>query len=436
MRPTFLLQFAQEHVKFKLTEFTSLASKHECNYDLITKPEDFEQIPFVLLETDNINSLIKLTKDSFLIKSLFELWGRSKISLEDLAIQVSLGPEYPRFLDAHGAETFRVNVDSFRIKLSQTEKVESIEAMKFLDDFTSRPDLKNPQQIYSIFIHKDYEYYFARHITEGNRSLIHKLNLKDRYFIANTTMDPQLSLICSNAARVKSDDLVYDPFVGSGSLLVAASHLGAYGMGGDIDWALLHGKSRPSRKNSLIRKEGESVRSNYKQYNIVDKYLDVLVSDISRFALVDRIKFDAIISDPPYGIREGSEKIGRKREVTKPSRNDLAVRYPSKISYELRDLLNDLLSLAAKQLTIGGRLVYFFMVPKHHSSTSESFIARHPSLFLVSHCEQPLTSKISRLMVVMEKSREPLGDDKVLVPEIIDASKFRELYFSSQKVDG
>lgn len=41
-------------------------------------------------------------------------------------------------------------------------------------------------------------------------------------------MDPQLSLLMANQALAGKGDLVFDPFVGSGSLLVAAAKFGAY----------------------------------------------------------------------------------------------------------------------------------------------------------------------------------------------------------------
>lgn len=63
-------------------------------------------------------------------------------------------------------------------------------------------------------------------ITDGNRALINELSLKTRKFIGNTSMDPTLSLLMSNQALVKNGDLVFDPFVGSGSLLVAAAKCG------------------------------------------------------------------------------------------------------------------------------------------------------------------------------------------------------------------
>lgn len=43
-------------------------------------------------------------------------------------------------------------------------------------------------------------------------------------------------------AQVKDNQFVYDPFVGSGSLLVAAAHFNAFVMGADLDYNLIHSK--------------------------------------------------------------------------------------------------------------------------------------------------------------------------------------------------
>lgn len=60
-------------------------------------------------------------------------------------------------------------------------------------------------------------------------------------------MDAQLSFIMANQALIKNGDLIMDPFVGTGSLLVAAACFGAYVIGTDIDYLMLHGKTRPTR---------------------------------------------------------------------------------------------------------------------------------------------------------------------------------------------
>lgn len=109
-------------------------------------------------------------------------------------------------------------------------------------------------------------------IADGQRDLIRSHSVKNRHFIGNTSMDAGLSFIMANHARVKQDDLVFDPFVGTGkliqsllpptdsyrqqskyfnvsqcvlgSLLVACSHFGAYVCGTDIDYNTIHGKGK------------------------------------------------------------------------------------------------------------------------------------------------------------------------------------------------
>lgn len=441
MGTKFLLHFAHEHIPFRWTEFLALTSKFDCKFKLISKDDHIETRPYIIVELENeadTHKLVQSAKGSYLLKGLFELWAQSDRSLEHLAEEATKSAQFLSKVYSKSDQTFRVNCESFGAKTSQSTKVEWIRKMIFLETFQSRPDLSNPKQIYSIFEMNEKrtdnglpikEYYFGRQLTQGDRATIHAINLKERTFIANTSMDPMLSLISANCAKVKPNDVVYDPFVGSGSLLIAAAHMGAYVMGSDIDWMLLHGKSRPSRKGQVSRKEGESVRANLRQYSLEDRYLDVMVSDITRSPLVDKFTVDSIISDPPYGVRECSEKIGgalKERHTVKEHK----VRYPSKVSYTMGELFSDLLSLSVKHLSLHGRLVFYLPVTKVNGLADDAFIPKHPCLNLVSYCEQPLAAKISRLMVVMEKIKEPMACDQVFVPQIIRDMNFREVYFS------
>ena len=65
--------------------------------------------------------------------------------------------------------------------------------------------------------------------------------------------------------------------------------------------------------------------------------------------------FDAIICDPPYGIRAGGKKSVAK--TTKVKCRDTHI--PSTEPYTFEECLKDLLHLAAKHLKLGGRLVFF-----------------------------------------------------------------------------
>lgn len=441
MASRYLLHFAHEHVSFRWTEFLALTKKHDCNFFLISDIEHITSRPYILIElptTSNEDALVKCARDSYMLKSLYELWARSTISLEDLSLKASRSPQFLSKL-YHGSEqTFRVDCESFGVKLLQSTKVEMIRKMTFMEDFEARPNLKQPAQNYCIFEIKESEsedgtpkkeYFFGRQITKSDRNSIDKFSLKTRTFIANTSMDPMLSLISANAAKVGQNDIVYDPFVGSGSLLVAAAYKGAYVLGADIDWKLLHGKSRPSRFGQKRRDEGENVRANMLQYDLSNRYLDIMVSDITRSPLHDAFKIDAVISDPPYGVRECSEKIGSKGRERKY--HDDKIRYPSKVVYSMTELLDDLLRLSAKHLKPNGRLVYYLPVVKIDDGF-DVFIPRHPCLKLLSYCEEGLTKKISRLMIVMEKIREPVEGDKPEVPQLISSMNLRETYFSSR----
>lgn len=430
----YLLHFAHEHIPFRWTEFTALTSRFGCKFKLISEQNHINTRPFIIIELIDefqVDKLIESASHSYLLKSLYELWGQSDDSLDHLAENVRYSSQFLSNVYSTPDNSFRVNCESFGTKLTQSTKVEWIKKMIFLEDFDCQPNLSNPRQIYTIFQMNEKsmkEYYFGRHLCKSDRSAIHNFTLKKRAFIANTSMDAMLSLIAANSARVKPNDIVYDPFVGSGSLLVAAAYKGAYVIGSDIDWLLLHGKSKPTRKGEKVRHEKESVRSNLCQYNLEEYYLDVMVSDITRRPITERLVIDSIISDPPYGIRECSEKIGLRK--VRPVK-EYKVRYPSKTCYTMKDLFADLLILAVNHLTVGGRLVYFLPVTRTGGNDFLDFVPSHPCLSLISYCEQELTAKVSRLMVVMEKMRQPIDGETVNIPQIIDDMNFRDTYFSS-----
>lgn len=439
MTTRYLLHFVHEHIAFRWTEFLAVASRNNCKFRLISKKEHINSRPFIIIELIDgslTENLISSARSSFLLKDLYELWAQSNKSVEDLAIKASNSSQFESGIYSNPDQCFRVNVETFGNKISQANKVEWIKKMTFMETIKAKANLTQPKQIYCIMEMNERqngciiskEYYFGRHLAQGDRNSIKNYSLKTRVFIANTSMDPALSLITANSAKIKRNDLVFDPFVGSGSLLVAAAHLGAYVLGGDIDWLLMHGKSKPSRIGQVTRNDGEMVNANFKQYNLEDHYIDVMVSDMTKSPIKDRFEFDAIIADPPYGVRECSEKIGSKNK-TKVLDNQ-KVRYPSKVDYSIKELLEDLLLLSVNHLSVNGRLVYWLPVTKSQPEQKfDDFIPQHPCLQLISYCEQNLFANVSRLMVVMEKIRNPKDYDRADIPQLISEMNFRDAYF-------
>lgn len=68
-------------------------------------------------------------------------------------------------------------------------------------------------------------------------------------------------------------------------------------LGSDIDFMMIHARSRPSRISQKVRAKDESIRANLRQYGYEQRYLDVLVSDFSNPLWRQGLKFDCIITD-------------------------------------------------------------------------------------------------------------------------------------------
>ncbi|KAF1743485.1 hypothetical protein MXB_2837 [Myxobolus squamalis] len=108
-------------------------------------------------------------------------------------------------------------------------------------------------------------------------------SIKSRPFIGNTTLDPNLSFIMANQAQIKPGSFIYDPFVGTGSTLLACAYFGSFVMGSDISKPLLHGKTKSTIKEKITR--------DHVQLKITDTCVHSLTSSTSR-VLVTMIKLD------------------------------------------------------------------------------------------------------------------------------------------------
>lgn len=78
-------------------------------------------------------------------------------------------------------------------------------------------------------------------------------------------MDLSLNTVMLNCAHVKRNDVVLDPFCGSGSILLIASAVGAFTIGSDIDDKVLKGHKIGYPNNRLPHNK-------YKVYDVNDNF--------------------------------------------------------------------------------------------------------------------------------------------------------------------
>ena len=102
---------------------------------------------------------------------------------------------------------------------------------------------------------------------------------------------------------------MFDPFVGTGSILVACAERGALCFGSDLDIRVLkgYGVGRLSGKAKLtpeVSSHRADVFLNFRHYGL--PFPEILVMDVARPLLRLGLSFDAVICDPPYGVRARS----------------------------------------------------------------------------------------------------------------------------------
>jgi tRNA (guanine10-N2)-methyltransferase len=218
---------------------------------------------------------------------------------------------------------------------------------------------------------------------------------------------------------------VYDPFAGTGSFLVSASHFGASSIGSDIDPRMLRGKGKAN------------IDANFKQYGTSGYYLDVLAMDFTHNALRTSLKLDSIICDPPYGVREGLKVLGAKDPEKFKNKEDVFIDgvaahlrkdyIAPKKPYQFGSLLDDLLEFAAQRLPeLSGRLCCWIPTPNEQFDQCND-IPLHQDLQLIHDCVQEFNKWSRRLLVYR---RRPNGEKgKQLSVKGNASEEFREKYF-------
>ncbi|KAJ8942253.1 hypothetical protein NQ318_003100 [Aromia moschata] len=376
---TYLLWFAQEHIDFRYAEIESLLSLFNIEMKFSEKPSNE---PYWIVEFASENDVKLLASRSVSLRNCIELWGHAN-NLQKLHEKLKFYPQ--NLIDQYFQpdKSFKIEVETFCKHFTQKEKVNKIETFSYLP-VQGPVSLTNPDvtlqyiEYYGVVANNPpelpYMVFFWK-MASGLRQLMKKLSLKTRKFIGNTSMDPQLSLLMANQAKIREKD--------------------------------------------------ESIKANMEQYKVEHKYVDVLVNDFSMPFWRDGVEFDAIITDPPYGIRESTERVGTVKENYTISEEHLSTHVPAKIEYGISSIYKDLLLFSAKHLRNGGRLVCWF--PVYREDYDEGCLPSHSCMKLVANCEQGLSKVTSRRLLTFEKVRQPTTEELDMNHDNI--MDFREKYF-------
>lgn len=391
---TYLCRFAQTRESFRLPELVAIGSAQSISLEFVGEYSDAS--PFLAFKTSA--SIQAILDRAVLVKDFIELWAEAD-SLDAIHGLLKLGTHHYEPLCR---ASFRFVVKCFGATVSEQQQRQMIDSFAYMN-LTGKVVLSGEcDVVFGLFVDARHSrFYFGRWIGNASRSLVDKFTLKKRAYLGTTSMDAELSLIMANMARVKPGDLVYDPFVGTGSLLYPPASFGAYAIGSDIDGRQIRGR------------DSVSIYTNLERYNVEQQMLGALVSDFARNTWRSALKFDAIITDPPYGVRAGARRLGSKapgqRAIPADYRDDS---YPETIPYELDHLIGDLLDFAEQRLVVGGRLVFWYPVIFGEDRQPPAidpcvFILTDARFSVVADSPQRLCGMIRRL-ITLERRVPPL----------------------------
>lgn len=456
-RQNLLIEFAHRHVDFLHAELESVLTmneiKKDIDYKMIPLPNDDIDVTkrnksraFMILSFSwnfwndksrkskdttndtnnktNDNDLVSILSRCILIRSVIELWGMSNISLKDCASNVKKQYDiekeiavpnqkllFPYFKQE---QSWKLTIHTFGCKYTREEQNGMRADYAFLP-FQGPVLMIDPTNEYILIREievnetgspievnelkpKCIATYFGRILGSSRnwrQGRIEEISLKRRSYLGPTSMDAELSSIMCNIAQIKKNSFCFDPFVGTGSLLLSCGLYGAFCFGTDIDIRILKGKGRH-----------ENIFTNFDQYNLPRP--ELVRSDNSIYHRHFRSHlplFDAIICDPPYGIRAGARQSGSRYESFTPIADEHRYDHIAQTRpYPVSDVMKDLLDLAADKLKMNGKLVY--IIPSMNDFDINTDLPQHPCLNLTYCCYQPLQTNLGRSVVCMEKIAE------------------------------
>lgn len=427
MAQDYIVFLAQAHPEFRIAELDALADLHGIKVDLSGHDEN---VPFMIVSLENELQAKNWLERSILSRGIYELWGVGNTEEE---LHEDVKRRSSCHFDKYKNTSFKFDIIGYQGKKSNEDKIKMIERFQYLE-FEGKIKMKNPDETFTILEHYLEEvpipikYFFGRQIQLSARSngVVEKYDLKKRNYIGTTTFEAELSLVTCNLALVDKGHLMYDPFAGTGSFLVAGGFFGALTIGSDIDGRLIKGKGK------------NTISANFKQYNTSLNFLDVLTMDFTHNSLRDGLTIDSIVCDPPYGIREGLKILGAKNPERFKGKENVEINgmkawlkkdyIPTKKPYSLDNLLYDLLEFASERLPAGGRLA--FWMPTANDNFVPTIIPQHKNFELKYHLNQEFNKWSRRLLVYINHGSEYNGEDNRAATSL---PEFREKYFRANR---
>ncbi|CAI7769670.1 unnamed protein product, partial [Closterium sp. NIES-54] len=173
----------------------------------------------------------------FRLLGIFDIWAEAP-TYEALKPQVQANLDSKVTPFTASGSTFKIVVDGFGKLFSMEEQRDRMERFTYIP-FQGKVKLSSPEYKFWVIEqaaectnnglppNMPLRVFIGREVAVSDRTVATKYELSRRRYLGPTAMDAELSLLMANQALARRGALMYDPFVGTGSILVAAAHFGA-----------------------------------------------------------------------------------------------------------------------------------------------------------------------------------------------------------------
>ncbi|KAI0690518.1 tRNA guanosine-2'-O-methyltransferase [Cytidiella melzeri] len=434
----YIFVFAQVHEEFRVPELLSISELYDISITFPGGDSTSADVsrPFMILGLESEDHARILARRCILVKSIHELYANGE-TYDEIHHQNNQNKHlWSKYVKN---TSFKFKVEAYNHSIPQRRQKEVVLSFSYMG-WLGKIDMKTPEVTLCCF--EEYpdkrgspaslrhrhegdgafmQVYFGRLVAEGTaRQLVNNFDVKKRSYYGNTSMEAEISLLMANQTLASPGKLIYDPFIGTGSMAYTTGHF-------DDTPGIMRAAS---------------------QYGVSQRIIDLCTFDLTKNPWRCGDLFDAIITDPPYGVRAGAKRLGRKNEAWRPTEKFLAHRseeqpyVPPTKPYELSALASDLVLFARYALKPGGRLVFFLPTVTEEYEELDLQTMMCDGMVVIANSLQDFGSWGRRLITVRKTTTarfaphtfDPSAREGA-TPHVPAHKDFREKYFSGFKRD-
>lgn len=257
-----------------------------------------EKIPFKIVRERN--QLLRIEAADETVKLINRRAAFTHLSFLELAQCPSLEKEIFNCIKKLEIGKYLNTEESIAVRVKHLGRISKIDIQKlerrigeiFLKKYELHVDLRKPNRLL-IGIIANGEFTFGLTVGNFEKKRFGGRAPRKKPFFHPSSLQPKLARCLVNLSRVSEGKILFDPFCGTGAILIEAGLMGIESIGGELKEKMIKGAKR-----------------NLEYYQVANANLilsDALCSPI--------FNFDTIATDPPYGMTASTGGIAMQSLV-------------------------------------------------------------------------------------------------------------------------